>query len=158
MHPITECSQSSSGIRHVTKISIDTYFQTQTPKQMNIVQAFTSLSAINQPTLAGIFDCDLGQEGDKSYNKAMEFGSTSGIKFRQLTDGKHFIQLIYDEDDQLRDCEFGHQKDQIKSFYLILRTGLEYPRLRDLCHKKHREIKRMVQVVQRGGQKPECNK
>lgn len=40
----------------------------------------------------------------------------SGIKFRQLTDGKHFIQLIYDKNDKLRDCEYVNQRDQIRQF------------------------------------------
>ncbi|XP_060521650.1 uncharacterized protein LOC132699139 isoform X2 [Cylas formicarius] len=93
--------------------------------------------------------------------------SNTGIHFRQLSDGKHLIQLIYDENNLLRDCEFGHQRAQVKSFLTNFKkdlnnlistsnisvisldgkrlpeeyTWLNYTRLREICHMKHLEIK-----------------
>lgn len=96
--------------------------------------------------------------------------NTSGIRFRQLTDGKHLIQLIYGGDNQLRDCEFGHQRDQVKSFLYNFKQDLSnliatsnisvdsldskplpeglswmnYTNLRQTCKSRHREIKKIV--------------
>ncbi|KAJ8946341.1 hypothetical protein NQ318_004231 [Aromia moschata] len=99
--------------------------------------------------------------------------SQSGIKFRQLTDGKHLIQLIYDDDNQLRDCEFGHQKDQVKSFLSSFKRDLSnliatsnitvesldgktlpedlhwmnYTKLREECRQKHWTMKKVARDV-----------
>lgn len=41
-----------------------------------------------------------------------------------MTDGKHFIQLIYDLDDNIRDCEYINQRDQSKQFLKKFKTEL----------------------------------
>ncbi|XP_018568849.1 uncharacterized protein LOC108909097 isoform X3 [Anoplophora glabripennis] len=109
-------------------------------------------------------------EGVSAKETTVGKGNTDGIKFRQLTDGKHLIQLIYAGDNQLRDCEFGHQRDQVKSFlhnfkqdlsnliatsnisvdpldFKPLPEGLSwmnYTNLREICKSRHRELKKIV--------------
>nr|XP_001809245.1 PREDICTED: uncharacterized protein LOC100141967 isoform X2 [Tribolium castaneum] len=41
--------------------------------------------------------------------------SLSDIKFRQLADRRHLLQLIYNGED-LKDCEIVHQRDQVLKF------------------------------------------
>lgn len=94
------------------------------------------------------------------------FRSLLAPKFRQLTDGYHMIQLIYDAEDQLVDCEFGHNRNQTKLFLINLKRELHrivssnisvqslegaslprefrwmnYSYLREICGQKHHEIK-----------------
>ncbi|XP_050506396.1 uncharacterized protein LOC114335054 [Diabrotica virgifera virgifera] len=97
-------------------------------------------------------------------------GSKFGLKFRQLTRTNHFIQLIYDDDDQLIDCEFGHDQNQTKTFLSSFKRdlsnlittsnltvesldGKELPRaflwmnyshLRDDCKHRHRELRQNI--------------
>ncbi|CAH1112166.1 unnamed protein product [Psylliodes chrysocephalus] len=94
-------------------------------------------------------------------------GSNFGLKFRQLTHANHLIQLIIDDDDQLIDCEFGHDKNQTKSFLSNFKRDLSdlvttsnisvesldgkelpteykwmnYSQLREQCKRKHGEMK-----------------
>uniref|UniRef100_A0A6P7G844 phospholipase A2 n=1 Tax=Diabrotica virgifera virgifera TaxID=50390 RepID=A0A6P7G844_DIAVI len=96
--------------------------------------------------------------------------SKFGLKFRQLTRTNHFIQLIYDDDDQLIDCEFGHDQNQTKTFLSSFKRdlsnlittsnltvesldGKELPRaflwmnyshLRDDCKHRHRELRQNI--------------
>ncbi|XP_019869407.1 uncharacterized protein LOC109598039 isoform X2 [Aethina tumida] len=94
-----------------------------------------------------------------------------GLKFRQLTDGKHMIQLIYNDDNSLGDCEFGHRQDQVNTFLVSFKSDLRnliatsnitiesfdgralpedvsgwfhYAKLRKECKRRHREIKRVI--------------
>ncbi|KAJ8923087.1 hypothetical protein NQ315_001639 [Exocentrus adspersus] len=102
-------------------------------------------------------------------------GSSTGLRFLQLSDGKRLIQLIYDGDNQLTDCEFGHQKDQVKTFLINFKRDLSnliatsnvtvasldfkplpeefrwmnYTRLRDACRKRHKEIKEIAHETAR---------
>ncbi|GLV41833.1 Phospholipase A2 group III [Carabus blaptoides fortunei] len=112
--------------------------------------------------------------------KEVAVGVRSGIKFRQLTDGKHFIQLIYDEDDVISDCEYLHEKQSVLSFLDSFRSDvnllttmynativaldrghlpkdmrkwMNYKKLRDQCEKKHQELKKMLKS--RGRSAPE---
>ncbi|CAH0563395.1 unnamed protein product [Brassicogethes aeneus] len=94
----------------------------------------------------------------------------SGLKFRQLSDGKHLIQSIYKEENYLEDCEYGLKRDQVNEFLntfksdlkVLLTTSnvtvqsldglplpdefnwLNYTYLRKKCQKKHREIKELA--------------
>ncbi|KAJ9598184.1 hypothetical protein L9F63_011133, partial [Diploptera punctata] len=47
------------------------------------------------------------------------------VKLRQLTDGTHFIQLIYGADDEIRDCEFLRQKKIVRDFLESFRYDVE---------------------------------
>ncbi|XP_069703766.1 uncharacterized protein [Periplaneta americana] len=47
------------------------------------------------------------------------------VKLRQLTDGIHFIQLIYGADKDLRDCEFLRQKKIVRDFLESFRKDIE---------------------------------
>ncbi|KAG5900179.1 hypothetical protein JTB14_035324 [Gonioctena quinquepunctata] len=93
--------------------------------------------------------------------------SRSGLKFRQLAQGNRFVQLIYDDDDQLIDCEFGSDKNQTISFLHNFKKELSdlistsnvtvksldgealpkvflwmnYTQLRKECKRRHKEIK-----------------
>ncbi|XP_076249954.1 uncharacterized protein LOC143189433 [Rhynchophorus ferrugineus] len=97
-------------------------------------------------------------------------GINSSLYLRQLSDGKHFIQLIYSDNNRLKDCEFGHRKDQVKSFLESFKSDLRniitsnnvslesldnkilpkdfrwmnYTLLRKECHKKHMQIKKVL--------------
>ncbi|XP_030761157.1 uncharacterized protein LOC115886214 [Sitophilus oryzae] len=97
-------------------------------------------------------------------------GIDTGLYFRQLSDGKHFIQLIYTDRKQLKDCEFGHRRDQALPFLESFKSDLKmltatsnvtiesldnktlpteyrwmnYTLLRQECHKKHTELKKML--------------
>ncbi|XP_072385797.1 uncharacterized protein [Diabrotica undecimpunctata] len=97
-------------------------------------------------------------------------GSKFGLKFRQLTRTNHFIQLIYDDDDQLIDCEFGHDQNQTKTFLSSFKRDLSnlittsnltvesldgkelppaflwmnYTHLRDECKYRHRELRQNI--------------
>lgn len=97
------------------------------------------------------------------------FRSDTRITLRQLTDGKHFIQLIYDEYDNIKDCEYLHDRGQIKTFLdkfqndLVdlsttsnvtvitlpdkhlpkdIKKWLNYGRLRVMCRKSHKAWKK----------------
>lgn len=100
------------------------------------------------------------------------------MKYRELTDGKHFIQLIYDDDEVLRDCEYLHDHHEVTKFLKQFRaelreliatsnvtiTSLEddahglnaqehgwfhYENLRDQCRRRHRELKLMLRMDQK---------
>jgi hypothetical protein len=51
------------------------------------------------------------------------------VKLRQVTDGTHFIQLIYGADNEIRDCEFLRQKKIVRDFLDTFRKDLERARL-----------------------------
>lgn len=79
------------------------------------------------------------------------------------------IQLIYDDKDQLIDCEFGHDRNQTKLFLINFKKELnnvsssnisveslddsplprelqwiDYSYLKGICKRKHREIKNRI--------------
>ncbi|XP_074037895.1 uncharacterized protein [Leptinotarsa decemlineata] len=94
-------------------------------------------------------------------------GSKRGLRFRQLTQGNRIVQLIYEDGDQLIDCEFGFDKNQTKSFLFNFKKDLSdlistsnvtvksldgeklpneflwmnYTQLRKECKRRHREMK-----------------
>ncbi|XP_066151625.1 uncharacterized protein GIIIspla2 [Euwallacea fornicatus] len=96
--------------------------------------------------------------------------SMNKLCFRQLSDGKHMIELIYDDQHQLVDCEFGHQKSRVKTFLRSFRDDLRnlivnsnvsvesldgktlpeqygwlnYTLLRKECHKRHMQMKKKL--------------
>lgn len=99
------------------------------------------------------------------------FCCREGIKFRQLSDGRHFIQLIYDEEDKIVDCEYVRNADMISEFITKwqkdvheLRTVFNatlikindikvpgkvtwwssYKKLKELCKKNHEKIKKIL--------------
>ena len=47
------------------------------------------------------------------------------MKLRQLTDGVHFIQLIYGIDDEIKDCEFLRQKKIVHDFLNTFQHDIE---------------------------------
>ncbi|KAK6626217.1 hypothetical protein RUM43_006524 [Polyplax serrata] len=47
-----------------------------------------------------------------------------GLKLRQLTDGVHFIQLIYTFDNRVQDCEYLRQKTVIDKFLSTFRSDV----------------------------------
>lgn len=51
-------------------------------------------------------------------------GSHSGLKLRQIVRGKNFLQLIYDEKNYLRDCEFIRDEKQSKTFLINFTNDL----------------------------------
>ncbi|KAK5641835.1 hypothetical protein RI129_010382 [Pyrocoelia pectoralis] len=106
--------------------------------------------------------------------KETTVSNTSKIRLtlRQLTDGKHFIQLIYDDRDNIIDCEYLHEKDQVSLFLVKfnedlikttsnvtidslddkklpddIRLWFHYSKLRDLCRKSHKAIKKSLREV-----------
>ncbi|EEB11879.1 phospholipase A2, putative [Pediculus humanus corporis] len=52
---------------------------------------------------------------------------TLGLKLRQLTDGINFIQLIYNSDNQIQDCDYVKEKKSVEkflfNFYEDLKNG-----------------------------------
>ncbi|XP_031353036.1 uncharacterized protein LOC116177975 isoform X3 [Photinus pyralis] len=106
--------------------------------------------------------------------KETTVSNTSKVRltFRQLTDGKHFIQLIYDDRDNIIDCEYLHQRDQVELFLVKFNEDLikttsnvtvdslddrrlpddirpwwHYSKLRDLCRKSHKAIRKSLREV-----------
>ncbi|XP_021942221.1 uncharacterized protein LOC110841215 isoform X2 [Zootermopsis nevadensis] len=47
------------------------------------------------------------------------------VKLRQVTDGTHFIQLIYGADNEIRDCEFLRQKKIVRHFLESFRKDIQ---------------------------------
>ena len=47
------------------------------------------------------------------------------VKLRQVTDGTHFIQLIYGADNDIKDCEFLRQKKIVQDFLDTFRNDIE---------------------------------
>lgn len=102
------------------------------------------------------------------------FRSSKRLSFRQLSDSKHIIELIYDENSALIDCEFGHQKDRVKTFLRSFRDDLKglvnsanislqplddrrlppeygwlnYTELRKECHQTHLMTKKEMDQLQ----------
>ncbi|ENN70551.1 hypothetical protein YQE_12726, partial [Dendroctonus ponderosae] len=100
--------------------------------------------------------------------------SSKRLSFRQLSDSKHIIELIYDENSALIDCEFGHQKERVKTFLRSFRDDLKglvnsanislqplddgklppeygwlnYTELRKECHQTHLMTKKEMDQVQ----------
>lgn len=52
-------------------------------------------------------------DGDESAKNA---GSGGGIRLLQITDGRHFVQAIYDADYNLKDCEYVRDKGTVAEF------------------------------------------
>ena len=50
--------------------------------------------------------------------------SSSDIKFRQLADASRLIQLIYNDGEDLKDCEIIHQRDQVRKFLHSFKSDL----------------------------------
>lgn len=48
-----------------------------------------------------------------------------GLKLRQLTDGSHFIQLIYTFDNKLQDCEYIKEKTAVRKFLETFKNEVE---------------------------------
>lgn len=102
------------------------------------------------------------------YFLTTSFSSRSGLKFRQLTNGRHLIQLIYASDNEVIDCEFSRDRQQTESFLFNFKQDLSdlistsnvsvesldgrdlppqlhwmnYTQLRNVCRKRHQEIKK----------------
>jgi secretory phospholipase A2 len=51
-------------------------------------------------------------------------GSPTDIKFRQLADRNHLIQLIYNDGEELKDCEIIHHRDQVRKFLHSFKSDL----------------------------------
>lgn len=95
------------------------------------------------------------------------------MKLRQVTDGVHFIQLIYSGDGVLRDCEYIRQRQAVRGFLEGVRTTvaargnvtsldgerlplelarwMDYPLLREQCRRNHRQLKRLARRRSQGG-------
>ncbi|XP_068085638.1 uncharacterized protein GIIIspla2 isoform X2 [Anabrus simplex] len=58
--------------------------------------------------------------------RTSDTGERQGVKLRQVTDGTHFIQLIYSADDELRDCEYIRQKKIVSHFLDSFREDVEH--------------------------------
>ncbi|XP_046681038.1 uncharacterized protein LOC124367891 isoform X1 [Homalodisca vitripennis] len=104
------------------------------------------------------------------------------LKLRQVTDGVHFIQLIYSGDGVLRDCEYIRQRQAVRSFLesvreavdsrgnvtsldgkslpLELAEWMDYPLLKEQCRRIHRKLKRLARRKMHGTehQKRRANK
>ena len=88
------------------------------------------------------------------------------LRLRQVSDGTHFIQLIYTGDGVLRDCEYIRQKQAVRAFLESIKATVEtrgnvtrletsslppdvaewlsYPKLREQCRRIHRQLKRLA--------------
>lgn len=51
--------------------------------------------------------------------------SGNGLRLRQLTDGKHLIQVIYARDGEIQDCEYITQRTRARHFLKTLRSELK---------------------------------
>lgn len=58
-------------------------------------------------------------------NTVGSFLCRESVKLRQVTDGIHFIQLIYGADNDIRDCEFLRQKKIVQDFLDTFRKDVE---------------------------------
>lgn len=94
-----------------------------------------------------------------------------GVKFRQVTNGKQLLQLIFDGNDELTDCEIVHEPHRVSSFLRTFKNDLSnlyttsnitvevlegktvtrnirkltgYFKLRRLCKKRHIEAKNVM--------------
>lgn len=102
------------------------------------------------------------------------FSSGNRLTIRQLSDGKHLIQLVYGAKGELTDCEFGHQKNRVKTFLSSFRDDLKklivnsnvsvesldgkplpkqygwlnYTLLRRQCHRRHLQMKEALSLDQ----------
>ncbi|XP_065156217.1 uncharacterized protein GIIIspla2 isoform X2 [Atheta coriaria] len=126
----------------------------------------------------GELETRIHHRGVTAKETAVLKGYRKGLKYRELTDGKHFIQLIYDDDEVLRDCEYLHDHHEVTKFLKQFRaelreliatsnvtiTSLEddahglnaqehgwfhYENLRDQCRRRHRELKLMLRMDQK---------
>uniref|UniRef100_A0A1B6C456 Phospholipase A2 n=1 Tax=Clastoptera arizonana TaxID=38151 RepID=A0A1B6C456_9HEMI len=103
-------------------------------------------------------------------------GAASGqsLKLRQVTDGVHFIQLIYSGDGVLRDCEYIRQREAVQSFLETFHTSVEsrgnittldktglpkevaewldYQKLKDQCKRNHKQLKRLARRKMHGSE------
>ncbi|GJQ86376.1 hypothetical protein Trydic_g4950 [Trypoxylus dichotomus] len=48
--------------------------------------------------------------------------NNSSLIYRELTDGRRFIQLVY-ENGTMKDCDFGRRKEQIESFLSVFQDS-----------------------------------
>ncbi|KAF5293689.1 hypothetical protein FQA39_LY03174 [Lamprigera yunnana] len=110
--------------------------------------------------------------GQSAKETTVSSKSQTKITLRQLTDGKHFIQLIYDHDNIL-DCEYINRKAEIDVFLVKfeedinrstsnitienldnkklpggIRRWFKFSKLRDLCKDSHKAIERTLRESQ----------
>ncbi|RVE49080.1 hypothetical protein evm_006326 [Chilo suppressalis] len=52
-------------------------------------------------------------------------GDGNGLKLRQLTDGRHLVQMIYAPNGEIQDCEFITQRKNARNFLKSLRKELK---------------------------------
>lgn len=96
------------------------------------------------------------------------FSHRHGVKYREVSNGKQLLQLIYDENDDLKDCEIVHEPHEVATFLnafqrdidnlvttsnltvhrldskplpRAIKSWFRYPRLRKLCRKKQFSVK-----------------
>ncbi|KAJ0169841.1 hypothetical protein K1T71_014447 [Dendrolimus kikuchii] len=50
---------------------------------------------------------------------------SSGLKLRQLTDGRHLVQVIYSPTGEIQDCEYITQSKSARNFLRVLRKELK---------------------------------
>lgn len=99
------------------------------------------------------------------------FSNHHGVKYREVSNGKQLLQLIYDENDDLKDCEIVHEPHEVTTFLnaferdidnLVTTSNLtihrldskplprgikswfRYPKLRKLCRKKQLNVKNKI--------------
>ncbi|PNF23954.1 hypothetical protein B7P43_G10045 [Cryptotermes secundus] len=63
--------------------------------------------------------------GSSERRELFASGLRESVKLRQVTDGSHFIQLIYGADNEIRDCEFLRQKKIVQDFLETFRKDIE---------------------------------
>lgn len=49
----------------------------------------------------------------------------NGLRLRQLTDGRHLVQLIYNQNGAIQDCEYITQQKSVRNFLKTLRKELK---------------------------------
>lgn len=105
------------------------------------------------------------------FNFFVCFSHHHGVKFRQVSNGKQLLQLIYDENDDLKDCDIVHEPHEVLTFLnafqkdvhnLVttsnltihrldsrplprgIKTWFRYAKLRKLCKKKQLSVKNKI--------------
>ncbi|XP_017785072.1 PREDICTED: uncharacterized protein LOC108568467 isoform X3 [Nicrophorus vespilloides] len=133
----------------------------------NEVQDFIASNVLSD----GEYETRIHYKGVTAKETTVAKGYRNGLRFRQLSDGRNFIQLIYDDSDTIRDCEYIRDRNETLKFLKAFKDDLrllvaqsnvtvdaldgkelpsfaaswfDYHKLKRLCERRHRELQKAL--------------
>ncbi|XP_050359657.1 uncharacterized protein LOC126779581 isoform X3 [Nymphalis io] len=120
-------SQSDLKFRHRHEVSNDSFIDKKVLSEIKYLRRHLNKEIINFVMTDVLIDGEI--ENRVHFNgvtaKETFVGVNGGLKLRQLTDGRHLIQIIYTPNGAIQDCEYIREPKSARNFLKTLRKELK---------------------------------